>query len=51
MKYRLQLEIAQVLWVGALTAVGVSGIALALGARHLLCQLHLAPAMLLRSGG
>ena len=51
MKYRLQLEGAQVLWVGVVTAIGVSGIALALGARHLLRQLRLAPAVLLRSGG
>lgn len=51
MQYRLQLESAEVLWVGALTAIGVSGSALALGARHLLRQLRLAPAVLLRSGG
>ena len=51
MEYRLQLESADVLWVGAVTAIGVSSSALALGARHLLRQLRLAPAVLLRSGG
>ncbi|HSJ97619.1 MAG TPA: FtsX-like permease family protein [Myxococcota bacterium] len=50
LEYRLQLESAGVLWVGAVTAVGVSGSALALGARHLLRQLRLAPALLLRGG-
>jgi hypothetical protein len=51
MKYRLQLEGAQVLWVGVVKAIGMSGIALALGARRLLRLLRLAPAVLLRSGG
>jgi hypothetical protein len=51
MEYSLQLESADVLWVGAVIAIGVSGSALALGAHHLLHQLRLAPAVLLRSGG
>ena len=51
MKYSLQLESADALWVGAVTAIGVSSSALALGARHVLRQLRLAPAVLLRSGG
>jgi putative ABC transport system permease protein len=38
-------------WSGVLTAVGVSAISLGLGARYLLRQMSLNPAMLLRSGG
>jgi putative ABC transport system permease protein len=38
-------------WSGALTAFGVSAISLGMGARYLLGQMRLNPAMLLRSGG
>ena len=38
-------------WSGALTALGVSAISLGLGARYLLAQMRLNPALLLRSGG
>jgi len=51
LQYRLQLESTGVLWVGALTAIGVSSSALAVGAWHLLRQMRLAPAVLLRAGG
>ena len=51
MEYRLQMESTGVLWVGAVTAIIVSSSALALGARYLLRQMRLAPAVLLRSGG
>jgi putative ABC transport system permease protein len=51
LRWRLQLDGADLLWTGALTAVGVSGLSLGLGARYLLGQMRLAPARLLRSGG
>jgi putative ABC transport system permease protein len=51
LRYRLQLDVAGVWWLGALTAVAVSVISLGLGARYLLRQLRFAPAALLRSGG
>ena len=38
-------------WTGLLTAVLVSGVSLGLGARYLLRQMRLTPAVLLRSGG
>jgi putative ABC transport system permease protein len=41
---------AGLLWTGALTAVGVSGLSLGLGACILLGQMRLAPARLLRGG-
>jgi putative ABC transport system permease protein len=37
-------------WTGLLTALGVSGLSLGLGARLLLLQLRPSPAQLLRSG-
>ena len=41
---------AGLLWTGALTAVGVSGLSLGLGAHILLGQMRIAPARLLRGG-
>ena len=38
-------------WSGLLTAAGVSALSLGLGARYLLSQMRLNPALLLRSGG
>lgn len=46
--YRLQLEVANVWWSGALVAAVVSVSALSLGARYLMRQLRLSPASLLR---
>jgi putative ABC transport system permease protein len=51
LRWRLDLDPAGLYWTGALTAVGVSAISLGLGARYLLAQMRLNPAMLLRSGG
>ena len=48
--WRLELDGSGLLWTGALTAVAVSAISLGLGARHLLGQMQLAPATLLRGG-
>lgn len=48
--WRLDLELAGLYWTGALTAAGVSAVSLGLGARYLLGQMRLNPAMLLRSG-
>jgi putative ABC transport system permease protein len=48
--WRLDLELAGLYWTGALTAVGVSTVSLGLGARYLLGQMRLEPALLLRSG-
>ena len=49
--WRLDMSPAGLYWTGALTALGVSGLSLGLGARYLLAQMRLNPAMLLRSGG
>jgi len=49
--WRLGISPAGLYWSGALTAAGVSGLSMALGARYLLSQMRLSPAMLLRSGG
>ena len=49
--YRIEIEPGGAWWLGALTAVGVSGASLALGARYLLRQLRLSPALLLRASG
>ena len=49
--YRLELEVPNVWWLGAVTAVGASSASLALGARYLLRQLRLSPALLLRTSG
>jgi putative ABC transport system permease protein len=51
LRWRLELDPAGLYWTGALTAVSVSAISLGLGARYLLAQMRLNPAMLLRSGG
>jgi len=48
--WRLDLDLAGLYWTGALTAVGVSTVSLGLGARYLLGQMRLEPALLLRSG-
>ena len=48
--WRLGLNPAGLYWSGALTAFGVSAISLGMGARYLLGQKRLNPAMLLRSG-
>ena len=49
--WRLQVDPAGLYWTGLLTAVVVSTASLGLGARYLLAQMKLDPAMLLRSGG
>lgn len=51
LRWRLDMDPAGLYWSGVLTAVGVSAISLGLGARYLLRQMSLNPAMLLRSGG
>jgi putative ABC transport system permease protein len=48
--WRLDLDLAGLYWTGALTAVVVSAVSLGLGARYLLGQMRLNPALLLRSG-
>jgi len=48
--WRLDLDLAGLYWTGALTAIGVSTVSLGLGARYLLGQMRLDPALLLRSG-
>ena len=49
--WRLDMSPAGLYWSGALTAFGVSAISLGMGARYLLGQMSLNPALLLRSGG
>jgi putative ABC transport system permease protein len=49
--WRLQLDPGGLYASGLLTAALVSGLSLGLGARHLLAQMRLNPATLLRSGG
>jgi putative ABC transport system permease protein len=49
--WRLDMSPAGLYWSGGVTALGVSGLSMALGARYLLAQMRLNPAMLLRSGG
>ncbi|MCA3240145.1 MAG: ABC transporter permease [Rubrivivax sp.] len=48
--WRLDMSPAGLYWTGLLTALGVSGLSLGLGARLLLLQLRPSPAQLLRSG-
>ena len=48
LQLRLKLPAADLAWLGALTALGVSGLALGLGAHYLLRRLRLHPAALLR---
>ena len=50
MRYRLKLPADDLLWIGALVAVTVSGLSLALGARYLLHRLRVNPVTLLRGG-
>ena len=49
--FRLKLPGIDLVWLGALTAFGVSGLSASLGARYLLRRLRLRPAVLLRSAG
>lgn len=50
LQWRLDLSAAGLYWAGFVTAFGVSGVCLGLGARYLLGQMRLNPAMLLRTG-
>lgn len=50
LQWRLDMRAAGLYWTGFVTAFGVSGICLGLGARYLLGQMRLNPAMLLRTG-
>lgn len=50
LRWRLELDPTGLYWTGALTAIGVSAVSLGLGARYLLAQMRLNPAMLLRDG-
>lgn len=50
LRYRLKLPSEDLLWLGALVAIAVSGLSLALGARYLLHRLHFNPVTLLRGG-
>jgi len=51
LQWRLDMSPAGLYWSGLVTALGVSGLSLGLGARYLLAQMRLNPAMLLRSAG
>ena len=51
LRWRLEMDPIGLYWSGALTALLVSAISLGLGARYLLRQMRLNPALLLRSGG
>ena len=51
LRWRLELDPLGLYWSGALTAALVSVVSLGLGARYLLRQMRLNPALLLRSGG
>ena len=50
LRWRLDLDPSGLYWTGALTAMGVAAVSLGLGARYLLAQMRLSPALLLRSG-
>lgn len=50
LRWRLDIDPSGLYWSGVLTAVSVSTISLGLGARYLLRQMNLNPALLLRSG-
>ncbi len=50
LQWRLDIRAAGLYWTGFVTAFGVSGVCLGLGARYLLGQMRLNPAMLLRTG-
>lgn len=51
LQWRLDMSPVGLYWSGLLTAAGVSALCLGLGARYLLSQMRLNPALLLRSGG
>ncbi len=51
LRWHLDIDPAGLYWGGLLTALGVSALSLGLGARYLLRQMALSPALLLRSGG
>jgi putative ABC transport system permease protein len=48
--WRLEMSPAGLYWSGLLTAAAVSSLSLGMGARYLLGQMRLNPAMLLRGG-
>jgi putative ABC transport system permease protein len=50
LQWRLDMSATGLYWTGFVTAFGVSGVCLGLGARYLLGQMRLNPAMLLRTG-
>jgi len=50
LRYRLKLPSEDLLWLGALVAIAVSCLSLALGACYLLIRLHFNPVTLLRGG-
>jgi putative ABC transport system permease protein len=50
LRWRLDMDPLGLYWSGALTALLVSVVSLGLGARYLLRQMRLNPALLLRSG-
>ena len=49
LELRLKLPATDLVWLGALVALAVSGLALGLGAAYLLRRLRIRPAILLRS--
>jgi putative ABC transport system permease protein len=49
LEFRLKLPSADLIWLGAITALSVSIISLGLGARYLLRRLRVRPAILLRN--
>jgi putative ABC transport system permease protein len=49
LQWRLEIDPGGLYWTGALTAAAVSSLSLGLGARYLLAQMRLNPALLLRS--
>jgi putative ABC transport system permease protein len=51
LRWRLDIDPSGLYWSGLLTAFGVSGVSLGMGAHYLLRQMNLSPALLLRSGG
>lgn len=51
LRWRLDIDPSGLYWSGLLTALGVSGVSLGMGAHYLLRQMNLSPALLLRSGG
>jgi putative ABC transport system permease protein len=50
LQWRLDMNPSGLYWSGLVTAVLVSGLSMTLGARYLLTQMRLSPAMLLRGG-